>query len=117
MGNKRIPIHINSLKRTENVKKIFEVTDIIHIGVKIESIKCLAQPNYTHVNDSDTLPSNVTTCRSASNAEMTTHTKNAQNQRRPHQHAVTIKDSSLQTNEFVPIIQNFPKEKPPTPES
>ncbi|KAL4123315.1 hypothetical protein QTP88_015512 [Uroleucon formosanum] len=37
--DKRLPIHMVSLKRTENVKEIFETTELFYVRVKIESYK------------------------------------------------------------------------------
>jgi len=38
-NEKRLPIHMVSLKRTENVKEIFETTELFYVRVKIESYK------------------------------------------------------------------------------
>ncbi|CAI6377466.1 unnamed protein product [Macrosiphum euphorbiae] len=38
-NEKRPPIHMVSLKRTENVKEIFEITELFYVRVKIESYK------------------------------------------------------------------------------
>ncbi|KAL4143385.1 hypothetical protein QTP88_005722 [Uroleucon formosanum] len=38
-NDKRLPIHMVSLKRTENVKEIFETTELFYARVKIESYK------------------------------------------------------------------------------
>ncbi|CAI6367398.1 unnamed protein product [Macrosiphum euphorbiae] len=38
-NDKRLPIHMVSLKRTENVKEIFETTELFYVRVKIEPYK------------------------------------------------------------------------------
>ncbi|KAL4143209.1 hypothetical protein QTP88_005567 [Uroleucon formosanum] len=38
-NDKRLPIHMVSLKHTENVKEIFETTELFYVRVKIESYK------------------------------------------------------------------------------
>jgi len=111
-NEKRLPIHMVSLKRTENVKEIFEIIELFYVRVKIESYKstgpaqCFSCQRFGHPSLQCGHPPRCVKCGK------TTLAKKAQNRKKIIQPAVTAMVNILLTKGAAPTTLILANKRP-----